>query len=387
MGIKITIGGDFCITPPYLNKNLISKTLTNLFNESDINIVNLECPIIENGNNLKILKTGPHIYSKKEIFIPLKKLKIDAVTLANNHILDYGPVGVATTIEQCSNNKILGIGAGLDLYQAAKPAIIEKKGVRIALLNFCENEWSIAKNECAGANPFNIIDNLKQIQVARNLAELVIVIIHGGHEYYNLPSPNMVKTYRFFAENGADAIIGHHPHCIGGYEFLNKVPIIYSLGNMLFTKPNRQKKWYTGLIVQLDYEKNKQLKIELHPIHQSEQTFQVTLLKDNAKTEVLNRVSEYSDIIKNENNLYCEWKQFVKSKKRAINLFSPLNILPGRYFKAALNRLGFNKILLPEQYLVRILNHIRCEAHRDILVESLQSKFQKDENCNTSSTT
>jgi hypothetical protein len=129
------------------------------------------------------------------------------------------------------------------------------------------------------------------------------------------------------------------------------------------------------------------LKIELHPIHQSEQTFQVTLLKDNAKTEVLNRVSEYSDIIKNENNLYCEWKQFVKSKKRAINLFSPLNILPGRYFKAALNRLGFNKILLPEQYLVRILNHIRCEAHRDILVESLQSKFQKDENCNTSSTT
>jgi poly-gamma-glutamate synthesis protein (capsule biosynthesis protein) len=196
-----------------------------------------------------------------------------------------------------------------------------------------------------------------------------------------------VKTYRFFAENGADAIIGHHPHCIGGYEFLNKVPIIYSLGNMLFTKPNRQKKWYTGLIVQLDYEKNKQLKIELHPIHQSEQTFQVTLLKDNAKTEVLNRVSEYSDIIKNENNLYCEWKQFVKSKKRAINLFSPLNILPGRYFKAALNRLGFNKILLPEQYLVRILNHIRCEAHRDILVESLQSKFQKDENCNTSSTT
>lgn len=386
MGIKITIGGDFCITPPYLNRNLISSSVTNLFTKSDINIVNLECPIIENGNNLKLLKTGPHLYSKKEIFTLLSKLKIDAVTLANNHILDYGPAGVATTIEECNNNNILGVGAGLNIYQAATPAIIEKKGARIAILNFCENEWSIAKNELAGANPINIIENLKQIKNARDLAELVIVIIHGGHEYYDLPSPNMVKTYRFLAENGADAIIGHHPHCIGGYEFHNNVPIIYSLGNMLFTKSNKPKKWYTGLIVQLDFEKNQQLKIELHPIHQSEQTFHLTLLRNDKKEEVLNKVSEYSEIIKNENSLHHNWQHFVNSKKRAINLFSPVNILPGRYFKAALNRLGFNKILLPEHYLVRILNHIRCEAHRDILIESLQSKFQKDENCNTSST-
>ena len=68
-----------------------------------------------------------------------------------------------------------------------------------------------------GANPIDIIDNAAQIKKAKKECDFVIVIAHGGHEYYNLPSPRMQKLYRFFAENGADIVIGHHTHCVSGH--------------------------------------------------------------------------------------------------------------------------------------------------------------------------
>ena len=57
------------------------------------------------------------------------------------------------------------------------------------------------------------------------------MIVHGGHECYNLPSPRMQKQYLFYADQGADIVVGHHTHCISGYEVYKGVPIYYSLGN------------------------------------------------------------------------------------------------------------------------------------------------------------
>src|SRR5690606_22347516 len=101
-------------------------------------------------------------------------------------------------------------------------------------------------------NPIDIIDNVKQINEARGIADYVFVIVHGGHEFFNLPSPRMQKLYRFYAEQGADIVIGHHTHCIGGYETYKGVPIYYSLGNFLFTKQNPYEDWYLGLVLEVE---------------------------------------------------------------------------------------------------------------------------------------
>ena len=122
--------------------------------------------------------------------------------------------------------------------------------ITIAIINFCENEWSIAEEDSAGANPMDFIDNANQIREAKAVHDKVIV--HGGHEYYNLPSPRMQKQFRFYADQGADIVIGHHTHCISGNEVYNGVPIYYSLGNFLFTKNNTNEDWYTGLLLQVD---------------------------------------------------------------------------------------------------------------------------------------
>jgi poly-gamma-glutamate synthesis protein (capsule biosynthesis protein) len=365
--MKLTIGGDFCITSSHLASNPFDKGIIELFEKSDFNIVNLECPVTEDDDENKIIKTGPHLRTSDEIFDHLKCLNTHAVTLANNHILDYGEEGLQQTVDCCIKNNIAYVGAGVDLEVAAEPLIIEKEGLNIAFVNFCENEWSIATSTKGGANPIDTIDNLKQIKNAKEKADFVIVIIHGGHEYYNLPSPRMVKQYRFFAENGADAIIGHHTHCISGFEVYKNVPIFYSLGNMIFTINNNNPEWYTGLIAQLHIEKGEPIQWELIPICQTDNEFKLVIPENEIKNQIIERVNIFSGIISDETKLNSNWDDFVlKMETQYINTFSPINLFPGRYFRAILKRLGVNKFIFRKRYVTPIVNYLQCESHFDL---------------------
>ena len=376
--MKILVSGDFCITPPFMQNNLFSEDVKNLFQGSDLNIVNLESPILDNDDiHYEILKTGPCLSTNDGVVSHLKDINVDFVTTANNHILDYGESGLLSTMKILNERNIDYVGIGKNITEAQKYKIKIVNDIKIGIVNFCESEWSIAEESNAGANPLDLIDNLHQIKVAKKECDFVFVIIHGGHEYYNLPSPRMVKQYRFFAENGADAVIGHHTHCISGFEIHQDVPIFYSLGNMLFTLPNENESWYTGLVLQIDVEKGKKIKWEMHPIRQSKKGFQVNLLKDSQKENILKEFIEYSEIITNKKNLIQNWKSFIENKKNTINIFSPINLIPGSYIRGALNRLRLNDFLLSKEYLAQIVNHARCEAHRDILVAIINKRLKK----------
>lgn len=377
MGIKIIFGGDFCVTPAYTSSHIYSEELLKFFEQSDINIINLECPVINDDNNDKILKTGPHLHTNYKVYDLLKELNIHAVTLANNHILDYGSKGLISTIQGCINNDIITTGAGENLRAASEPAIIEKKGIRIALVNFCEHEFSIATEKSPGANPLDLIDKIKDIKIARNIADFVFVIIHGGHEHYNFPSPRMVKQYRFIAENGADAIIGHHSHCISGFEIYNNVPIFYGLGNLLFTSPCKNEGWNNGLLVQFEAKKGYPLKWNLMPTEQSTENYQLKLCSGEEKNRIIQEVQQYSNIITNNNALNEKWISFAKMmESQILNDFSPINIMPGTYFRAILRKLGLNNIIFRKGYVMPILNSIECESLYDLSQFILNSKKQ-----------
>ena len=375
--ISILIGGDFCVTKEYLNNNLFSKSIIEIFSHSDLNIVNLECPVLTNNRNNIIYKTGPNLSTTTGILKTLKQLNISSVTLANNHILDYEWKGLNTTLDFLSQNDISSVGAGVDLLNASIPLIIEKSGIRIAIVNFCENEWSTATSNSAGANPFDLINNLNQIKNAKSKADYVIVIIHGGHEYYNLPSPRMQKQYRFFAENGADMIIGHHPHCISGNEIHNGIPIFYSLGNFLFTLDSKHNDWYTGLILQLNINKN-EMDWELLPIRQDKETFSVTLLQGEEKNKVIKRVKEYSKVIVNKTLLLENWEKLVLKKyKEKIGVFSPINLFGKNRIKGLFRKLKLDNIFERDNHYASMLNNIRCEAHFDLSIEAIKMKLRK----------
>ena len=363
--MKIIITGDLVITEEY-ETSKIHQDISNLFKESDLNIINLEAPVTNSIS--KILKTGPHLKSNRTGTLNvLKELEIDVVALANNHILDLNEKGVMDTLSFCKINNVKTVGAGISLYEASRTLFIETEVGTIAIINISENEWSNATEFSAGANPMDLIDNANQIKAARKRAEFVFVIIHGGHEYYNLPSPRMQKQYRYYAEQGADIIVGHHSHCLSGNEIYNEVPIFYGLGNFLFTKQNIHKDWYLGLILEIEINEAK-LTTQLHPLKQQQKTFELCLLQKEERKLINNRIANYNSIISDHKKLQTEWHNYIEAKYELyLSMWSPLSFIKNKYLTALLRRLP--KKYINKKGLALYLNLMRCEAHREMSIE------------------
>src|SRR5690554_6283161 len=302
--MRILIAGDLFVSDQYYKNNIIDKSIQDLFSSADYRIINLEAPITNDRSKNKIIKTGPHLrMSEQSAISVLKQLNIDGVTLANNHILDYGTKGLLDTFDTLKSDEVAYVGAGTNLKDAAKYITLNKEGLKIAVINFCENEWSIAEEDSPGANPMDIIDNANQIKEAKATHDKVIVIVHGGHEYYNLPSPRMQKQYRFYADQGADIVVGHHTHCISGNEVYNGVPIYYSLGNFLFTKNKITDEWYTGLVLEIQISKDK-FNHMIYPVKQQKGSCQLSIISGEDKDAVLEKINRFNKIIINEVKLH-----------------------------------------------------------------------------------
>lgn len=366
--MKIIIAGDLVLLKEY-NSDCISQEIKNIFLDSDFNIINLEAPITESDS--KIVKTGPHIKAnQKSTLETLKALRIDMVTLANNHILDYGEKGVIDTLAICKENAIETIGAGNNRREASNVHYLETPQGKIAFLNFAENEWASATENTAGANGMDLIDNTNQIRAARGSADWVIVIVHGGHEHYQLPSPRMQKQYRFYIDNGADLVVGHHPHCISGMETYKGKNIYYSLGNFLFQMKSNFEGWYKGAFLEISIT-NRKLATKISFVSQKKESFKLSMI-DNV--EIQNEFQQLSSVIITPQSLDLAWNEFVLSRFRSTQSYwSPLNSLNNRYLKRIFFKLNLSVISRATSTL--FLNLIRCEAHRDLSIEFFKKRL------------
>ncbi len=373
--MRVLITGDFAITQPRNFFFQFDRSVVELFATSDLNIINLEAPITESTK--KILKTGPNLKSEKiSTLSALKELNIDIVTLANNHILDFDEQGVIDTLNFCNENSIKTVGAGKNLNEASKTLFTDTVEGKIAIVNFAENEWASATENTAGSNPMDIIENARQIHEAKKQADYVFVIIHGGHEYYNYPSPRMQKQYRFYADQGADIIIGHHSHCISGYEFHNRVPIYYSLGNFLFTLNSQNEDWYTGLVLSMQIQEGKIIS-KLQPLRQQKTSFNLSLLQDTEEQDVLKNIEAFNEIIEDNEELRNVWNQYTYNQQKVYSSYwSPLTFINNYYLKAALQKIGIYSIN-NRKAIALYLNLMRCEVHRDLSIEILKNKLLK----------
>lgn len=373
--MRLIIAGDFCISPDSFTNNIIDPSVIELFKNSDFNVVNLECPITQKNDANKILKTGPHLCGDARIFEILKSLNVRAVTLANNHIMDYGNIGLIDTIEACKSLGIQRVGAGKDIDEASKTLYVDNDDRKVAIINFCENEWSTTVLNDMGANPLDIIDNTRQIRDAKQQADHVLVIVHGGHEYYNLPSPRMQKLYRFFVDQGADMVIGHHTHCMSGYEIFKGVPIYYSLGNFLFMGHSQYDGWYEGLLLEININDGK-ISSLLHPVQQHKKKPKLELQTGNDKSRVFEKIKTWNSCIVDEKKLKQEWDKFIEMRSESyLYEWSPLSFIPNKYLSSLFNKLGWK--MLNKKGVAIYLNLLLCEAHKDISVEILKKYLKK----------
>jgi len=209
--------------------------LLEILTNGDLSVVNLECPLTY--RKTPILKAGPHLRADPRCAESIHAGGFDVVTLANNHILDMGQEGLLDTCQACQEAGLSTVGVGRNLSEANRPLIQTVKGIRVAIIALAEHEFSIATYDKAGACALDPIENYYQIMRAKELADFVLVVFHGGNEYYALPSPRMVKTCRYFVDCGAHAVVCHHTHVPSGIEFYHDAPIVYGTGNFLFDWP------------------------------------------------------------------------------------------------------------------------------------------------------
>lgn len=370
------IAGDFC--PTYRISSLIEQGKFEFFNfvkeiaqKADFSMLNLECPIIEVGKSNQLLKYRPSLSSSKKALDVLKYAYIDHVTLANNHLRDHGDYGVLNTIKELDNLKITHVGGGQNLNAANKVFYKDIKGEKLAIVNFCEHEFSIASSDIAGAAPLNPVNNYYQIQEARQQADYVIVVVHGGHEHYEYPSRRMKYLYRWFVDIGADAVINHHQHCVNGYELYDGKPIFYGIGNLCFdNEDKRDSLWNKGIVVMLNM--GSTINFEIYPYEQCNQHPAVLEMKSDKKDFFLSHLDYISRVIQDDEELERLHSGYRKSRYREMSIpFTPYSnrFLISAYIRKLLPSFITKKRIMP------LLNYFDCESHRDVMQSYLYSNL------------
>lgn len=375
--MNIIIAGDFA---PMLRLGILlddkrfsevfPKDLRDIIQKVDFSFVNFESPIAEE-NFKPIPKCGPNLRCSKEAVAAVKYAGFTGVTMANNHILDYGAKGLHKSVEYCRKQGLDVVGVGNNLTEAGEVLYLEKDGKRLAIINCCEHEFSIATDTEAGANPLNPIRQFYAIQEAKSNADYILVIVHGGHEHYQLPSPRMQETYRFFIDAGADVVVNHHQHCYSGYEIHNGKPIFYGLGNFCFDDESHINCfWNQGYMVEVNFS-DKTICFTLHPYSQCNNTASVDLLHDDDKKTFEEKLNNLNHIISDKTLLKEHLNSYYANcMKGELSLLEPYS----NRVSQKLFALGLLPCFLKGKKIATILNHINCESHRDKLLFALNQR-------------
>lgn len=365
--MKIIIGADLVPTKSNYNEfinadigKLLNEDLKKLLNNADYRIFNLEVPLTDEKK--PIAKCGPNLIAPTDTINGIKKIGVDLVTLANNHIMDQDEQGLRKTIDVLKKNDISYLGAGENLKEASKPYIIENDK-KIGIYACAEHEFSIAQDDKAGANPIDVFESFNHIKQLKEKCDYVIVLYHGGKEHYRYPSPNLQKVCRKIAEAGADLIITQHSHCIGCKEEYNASTIIYGQGNFLFDN-SESEFWRTSLLVSVDSD---DFKIGYIPLEKCGNA-----VKMAEKDEILNGFFERSEQIKKSGFLENEYKRFAAEMKETyMNNIYGVNIIWRILNKLCGHRL---KKRISRKRLLALENFIECEAHRELILKGIKDE-------------
>lgn len=374
--MKVLVAGDFAPKARLAEQieetkfpEIFSKEVCAIIRSADFSFVNLESPVTEDGYR-PIPKCGPNLHCTPMAVDAIKYAGFTCATMANNHILDFGADGLRKTVCCCQSRGLNVVGAGDNLDGAGRVLYLEKDGKRLAVINCCEHEFSVATETSAGANPLNPIRQFYSIQEAKKNSDFVLVIVHGGHEHYQLPSPRMVETYRFFIEVGADAVVNHHQHCFSGYEIYRGKPIFYGIGNFCFDIfPARVDAiWNYGYMVELSFGDN--VDYRLMPYNQYGRTPTIELVACDSFDA---KIKELNAIISNETELKNHIEKYYGTCEKIENLcLEP-------YSSRVMSKLfimGLVPSFIKGKKAAFVLNHVECEAHRDKILFALKRKKQ-----------
>ncbi len=271
------------------------KGCTDVLNNANILVGNLEVPLSNRGSEYTkktwILRADPRTIGA------LTKAGFDVLTLANNHIMDYGPIALQDTFAALDNAKIARTGAGMNLNEARQPAMFTTPdGTKFAFLSYSltypEIFWA---NSSRPGTPYGdpavFVPDIKK---AKSLVDHVVVSFHWSDELQYYPSAYQKNYGRLCIDAGASVVLGHHPHVLQGIEIYKNRLIAYSLGNFVFGSYSKRVK--DSIILEIDCAKDRLLQAKIYPINvlNPEVQFQPRLHRGADAQRVLNDMRTYS---------------------------------------------------------------------------------------------
>ena len=238
--ISILVAGDV-----YLGSNAIDYTkkfgpaypfgaTEVLIKGADLAIANLESPLTK--AKVPFMEKQFILKARTSGGKGLKDAGFDVLTLANNHMMDYGAEGLDETLKTLSSVHMAHCGAGENLKEARRPAVVEVNGVKIAVLSYSRTyplEFYASKKR-AGTAPAYESYVEEDIRAAAKASDIVVVAFHWGGERVSEPRQYQIDLARLAIDSGAKLVIGHHPHIMQGVETYKGGLILYSLGNFVF---------------------------------------------------------------------------------------------------------------------------------------------------------
>src|SRR3989338_9954757 len=237
----------------------------NILHNADIAMANLEAPLTNRTDAFMekefVLKVSPDAVGE------IKSAGFDVLTLANNHIMDYGQGGLQDTMDILNKAGIKHTGAGKNSKAARTPVIVRIKNKKIAFLAYSLvfPEEYYATDDSSGT-AHGVFDSIKSdIKNINKLVDIIIISFHWGEEKMKYPKEYQVNLAHLAIDNGASLVIGHHPHVIQGIEKYKNGLIFYSLGNFIFG--SYSKYGAEGILAAVRFKGNQIISAEIIPLN------------------------------------------------------------------------------------------------------------------------
>lgn len=372
MKIKLLFTGDFCSKNPYDIK--MSDTLIEIINSSDIKCLNFEMALAvgelksPNGTKLVQSNVSPNWVEDNGFNI---------ISLANNHMLDYGEDGLLATKNAFKTASTIGAGKWDEAYEVN---FVDVNGIKIGFFAGTSRDFSSLKDNwtdkhkvgCAWINN-NRVNNI--VSLAKQKCDYLIVLSHGGIEFMDVPLPEWRDRYRELIDMGADAVIGSHPHVPQGVEKYKGKPIFYSLGNFFFDNNSSKKPlfWDNGILAVLEID-NDIINYQSIPIVKQGDYLDIDVTKETEEhlkyiSEILTDDNKYIEKVNSEVlRLYDKYMGWLLSSLNTIEL--------------RLNKKNIIQILKTILFVKRnekvTLHQIREESTSWLLARALKLKSKAD---------
>lgn len=290
----VSLADNWFIMPYYDSRGgingILGENMLKIMTTSDIMIANSEFTVSNRGTALP--NKMYTFRAKKERLSIYDEMGVDMVTLANNHVYDYGLDAFNDMLDAFNEYKIPHIGAGHNIEEAKRPYYFIINGYKIAFVSASRAEKNImtpgATSDSGGVfrcyDPTDMINLIKEL---RSKSDYVIPIIHFGRENSHELEEEQVSSAHAYIDAGADMVVGHHAHTLQGVEIYNDKPIIYNLGNFLFNNET-----IDTALFKVNLNKDGSMEYYIVPALQKDSKTEV--LEGDDKLRVINDINSWS---------------------------------------------------------------------------------------------